>query len=119
MRPFVCKFVFIFFAVALGNALPALGADVDSDALNLQSASPVSAQAMRDTRIYLEGALGNVGQRYQPDGRNFGRASLDFSHTARLGPGLRAVFSNRLDQIHPRDAGADETVNSLREAYLS
>ena len=119
MRPFVCKFVFIFFAVALGNALPALGADVDSDALNLQSASPVSAQAMRDTRIYLEGALGNVGQRYQPDGRNFGRASLDFSHTARLGPGLRAVFSNRLDQIHPRDAGADETVNSLREVYLS
>ena len=119
MRLFACKFVFSFFALALGHALPALGADADSDALNLQSAAPVSPQTQRDTKIYLEGALGNASQRYQPNSRNFGRASLDFSHTARLGPGLRAVLSDRLDQIHPRDAGLDETVNSLREAYLS
>ena len=119
MRHIACKFAFSFFALALGHALPALGAGADSDALNLQSASPVSPQTMRDTKIYVEGALVNASDRYQANSRNFGRASFDFSHTARLGPGLRAVFSNRLDQIHLRGTGLDETVNSLREAYLS
>ena len=47
------------------------------------------------------------------------RVSVDFSHSARLAPGWRAVISDRLDHVHPTDAGADATVNSLREAYLS
>ena len=120
MRFFSCKFVLsIFFALAIGNALPALAADADSDALNLQSAPVVPSGPPRDSKIFLEGALGSASQRYQPGSRSLGRASLDFSHTARLGPGLRAVFSDRLDQIHPRDLSADETVNSLREAYIS
>ena len=119
MRLFARKFVYPFLAVALVHAMPALGADADTDALNLQSATSPTPQAPKDPRVYVEGAIGNASQRYQPNSRNIGRASLDFSHTARLGPGLRAVFSDRLDQIHPREAGADETVNSLREAYLS
>lgn len=47
------------------------------------------------------------------------RESLDVSHSQSLAPGLRAVLSDRLDHLNPAAAGTDETVNSLREAYLS
>jgi hypothetical protein len=108
----------LFAAVALIQA-PALAADAEADALSLQSDTSSPAEAARDTKFFVEGAIGNASQRYLPDSRNIGRASLDFSHSARLAPGLRAVVSDRLDHIYPRDAGADSTVNSLREAYLS
>lgn len=108
-----------FLALALVQALPALGAEADMDALSLESAPEVTPQAARDTRVFIEGAIGNASQRYLPDSRDVGRVSLDFSHSARLAPGLRAAISDRLDHIYPTDAGADATVNSLREAYLS
>jgi hypothetical protein len=63
--------------------------------------------------------VGNASQRYAPDRRNMGRASVDFSHSANLAPGLRAVVSNRLDYFDPAIAATDSAVNSLREAYLS
>lgn len=106
-------------AVAFAQAMPALGADAEADALTLQSAPESVPEAARDTRFFIEGAVGNASQRYLPESRDLGRVSFDFSHSARLASGLRAVISDRLDQIHPRDIGADETVNSLREAYLS
>lgn len=93
--------------------------DSDTDALNLESAEAKAPQGKRDTRIFVEGAVGKANQRYLPGSQNLGRASFDLSYTARFGPGLRLVISDRLDQIHPRDPGLDETVNSLREAYVS
>lgn len=108
-----------FLAVTFAQAMPALGADAETDALSLESAPAVAPQVAPDTKLLIEGAIGNASQRYLPESRDIGRVSLDFSHSARLAPGLRAVLSDRLDQIHPRDAGADETMNSLREAYLS
>ena len=105
-------------ALALVQA-PALAADAELDALSLQSDSSPTAQTSRETRLFVEGAIGNASQRYMPDSRNTGRASIDFWHSARLAPGLRAVISDRLDYIYPRDAGFDPTVNSLREAFLS
>jgi hypothetical protein len=115
-------FLFCPFLAVLVQALPAFGADAESDALNLESAPAASALAAGagDTKIFVEGALGNASQRYQHDSRDLGRFSFDFSHTSRLGLGWSAVISDRLDQIYPRDpAGAGNTVNSLREAYLS
>ena len=110
--------------VALIQAAPAIGADAnaDVDPLDLQSVvSPTTpgGPASHESRIFVEAAVGNASQRYSLGSRSIARGSLDFFHTARLGSGLRAVFSDRLDQIHPHDAGASETVNSLREAYLS
>ncbi|HAL39690.1 MAG TPA: hypothetical protein DCP03_16940 [Polaromonas sp.] len=101
--------------------MPALGADAeaDADALNLESAPEVAPESARNTKFFIEGTIGNASQRYLPESRDIGRVSFDFSHTARLGLGLRAVISDRLDHLYPRDAGADDTVNSLREAYLS
>ncbi|MFZ2388359.1 MAG: hypothetical protein WAW69_11225 [Polaromonas sp.] len=101
------------------QAMPALGADAEADALSLESAPEVTPEAARDTKLFFEGAIGNASQRYLPHSRDLGRASLDVSHSTRLAPGWRAVISDRLDHIYPRDADADETVNSLREAYLS
>ena len=118
-RPF--RFApFLLAALALGQTPSVLGADAETDALNLESApAAATATTAKDTKIFVEGALGNSTQRYQSQSRDLGRASFDFSHSARLSPGLRAVFSDRIDNIHPTDGGADSTVNSLREAYLS
>ena len=119
MRSITCSVLHSLFFLALIQAMPALGADVESDALSLEAAPEAPAKGARDTKIFIEGAVGNASQRYVPESRNIGRASLDFTHTARLSPWLRAVFSDRIDHIYPADAGADATVNSLREAYLS
>lgn len=119
MRSLTHAVLYSFLAAAFTQAMPALGADAEADALNLESAPEVAPQVARDTKFFIEGAIGSASQRYLPDSRDIGRASLDFSHSARLAPGLRAVFSDRLDHFHPREIGADETVNSLREAYLS
>ena len=105
--------------LALVPAVPALAADMDSDALSLEAVPEVPVEGARGTKIFIEGAVGNATQRYLPESRNIGRTSLDFSGTARLSPGLRAVVSDRIDHIYPVDAGTDATVNSLREAYLS
>ncbi|HOE44104.1 MAG TPA: hypothetical protein PLB25_21100 [Rhodoferax sp.] len=106
-------------ALAAACALPALAADTELDALGLESAPEVKPEATRSTKLFVEGAVGNASQRYSPDSRNIGRASIDFSHVARLAPGLRAVVSDRLDYFDPASAGSDASVNSLREAYVS
>ena len=107
--------------LVLWATFPAFGAaDVDVDALNLEGPKtgpvPTSAKA---PRIFVEGALGNSTQRYQTASRDLGRATFDLAYTARVGQGLRLVISDRVDNIHPADGGADSTINSLREAYVS
>lgn len=109
---------FVFTLVCLGVA-PASAADIELDSLNLESAPEAVANAPSNTKIFFEGALGTASQRYLPDSRNIGRASVDLSSQSRLTPGVRAVFSDRLDYFDPALAGSDAAVNSLREAYLS
>lgn len=94
-------------------------ADAESDALNLESAEVAAPELGKSTRIFLEGAFGNATQRYGLGSVGMHRGSLDLTYSGRIGQGLRLVFSDRLDQIHPRGPGLDETVNSLREAYIS
>lgn len=110
----------LYCALAFGAALPALAADDELDALSLESAPEAAPQqATSSTKLFVEGALGSASQRYAPESRNIGRASVDFSHSARLAPGLRAVISDRLDYFDPAIDGKDAAVNSLREAYVS
>ena len=92
----------------------------ETDALDLEGAKPEAPVGTRkDTRVFVEGALGNSSQRYLPNSRDLGRASFDLTYGSRVGSGLRFAFSDRVDNIHPADGGADSTINSLREAYLS
>lgn len=120
MHRFPRTFVHSILALAMAQALPAVGADAELDALSLEAApEPTVQEISRDTQVFLEGALGTASQRYQLGSRNLWRASLDITHAARLGPGWRGVVSNRVDHVYPADSGLDATVNSLREAYLS
>jgi len=107
-----------FYALSL-TVTPALAADDEMDALSLESAPEVEPTAPRNIKWFAEGAWGSASQRYLPDSRNIGRASIDFSYASRLAPGWRAVVSDRLDYFEPALAGSDAAVNSLREAYLS
>jgi hypothetical protein len=121
MRLANMTFVSLAVGLVLAATQPAFAAaDAEADALNLEGAAtgPVST-TNKAPKIFLEGALGNASQRYQSDSRELGRATFDLSYTAPIGQGLRLVLSDRVDNIHPADGGADSTVNSLREAYVS
>jgi len=99
---------------------PVFGAVAQSDPLSLES-TPVEKveKASGNAKVFVEGSIGNASQRYLPESLNTRRATFDLSYSGQFGTGLRAVFSDRIDVIHPTNPGADSTVNSLREAYLS
>ena len=119
MRFTLSSFRWCAFAAALLPVLTVLAAD-DADALKLEGAPVEAAPAgARDTKIFLEAVVGNSSRRYQLGSQDIGRASLDVSHTFRLGDDLRVVLSDRIDHLHPDVAGSDATINSLREAYVS
>jgi len=98
---------------------PALAADAELDALNLESAPETPAPKARNTKMFVEGAAGQASQRYQSNNRNTGRASFDLTHSSKLTPGLRVTVSNRTDHFIHKENGVDDTVNSLREGYVS
>ena len=97
----------------------------DLDALTLEAApTPAVTTASRagdpkPLRMYAEAALGRVDQRYGLATANSRRLSLDLVASSSLGGGWRAVLSDRLDHFRPVDAGSPDTLNSLREAYVS
>lgn len=100
---------------------PARAADEpDLGALDLKSA-PVDAEqaAPQRTRLFVEAGLGNATQRYTDGSQALRRASVDLYHASKLAPGWRFVLSDRIDHVHPPDAGLPDTLNSLREAYVS
>lgn len=119
MRHFPRSLLLSALTLAIAQSLPAIGADAEFDALSLEAAPATQSQVSRDSKIFIEGSLGTASQRYQTGSQTIGRTSLDITHASRIAPGWRAVISNRLDHIYPVETGADATVNSMREAYLS
>lgn len=101
------------------TALLALPAQAQEDALNLESAPVEKTESPSNTKWSIEGSVANASQRYATDSIDSSRVSLDVLYSGRIGTGLRAVLSNRLDAIHATGAEADSQRNSLREAYLS
>lgn len=100
--------------------LPGITRADDLDALNLESAPEPAAKATgRPLRFFAEAAVGRVSQRYGQPGLDTRRLSLDLSASVNLSESWRAVLSDRLDHVHPTDAGGPSTVNNLREAYAS
>ena len=92
----------------------------DSDALALESApEPTQKAADSPLRWYVEGAVGRMSQRYGLPTVVTRRLSLDLNWSARLSDHWRVQLSNRIDDIHPVDAGVPSTINSLREAFAS
>ena len=105
-------------AAGLLATIPALAntaapATTEIDALDLKSAPEVvAASSDHPTRVFFEGALGHIGQRYRAD-QNLHRGSIDLVHTARLGSGWRVVFSDRVDVISPVDSGSSRTTTAI------
>ncbi len=114
------RYALAFVLAAIGfGAGGALADEPDDAALSLGSAPVKPPQSARDWRLFTEGALG-VGDRRDGSGSDFlRRGSIDFSYKAAFATGWRAVFSDRVDAIGPKQPGVDTTTNSLREAYLS
>ena len=102
-------------AVAAPDALPD-----DLDALSLADKAPTEpAAAARPWRLFVEGSVRRTSIN-DPDSRyESQRASIDGRVDATLAPGVRAVFSDRLDLRHSNRRGVEGDVNTVREAYLS
>ena len=109
----------VLLAAALACPQLALAAD-DNDALALESA-PAAPAAGKDKplRVFVELALGRIDRRMGLPALDSRRASLDVVAGFSLAPGWRAVLSDRLDHIIPANSGQGDTLNSLREAYVS
>ena len=92
----------------------------DLDALSLADKAPTEPAAVaRPWRLFVEGSLRRTSID-DPDSRyESNRASIDGRIDATLTPGLRAVFSDRLDLRHSNRPGVEGDVNTVREAYLS
>jgi hypothetical protein len=97
------------------DALPS-----DLDALSLADKAPSEPVAVaRPWRLFIEGSLRRTSIN-DPDPRfESHRASIDGRIDATLAPGVRAVFSDRLDLRHSNRSGIEDDVNTVREAYLS
>lgn len=92
----------------------------DLDALSLADKAPATgAEPTRPWRLFLEGAIGRG--KLRDSGSNFSlyRGSIDFRYDDHLAPGLRLVFSDRLDGVDSDGVPPGDNVNTLREAYLS
>lgn len=111
-----------FTLAALALALPQAVLADDSDALALESAPVADAKPAaqpQPTRLFIEGAVGRIAQRYGLPSLDSRRLSLDLVHQISWPNGWRAVLSDRIDYNQPTDNGTPATLNSLREAYAS
>ena len=110
-----------FAATILATAVPGwAAADPDDAALGLKSASERPDEATRKPlKFFVEGAIGNASLRYEPGSRSLRRVSFDMFYSGRVATDWRFVLSDRLDHALPNSGGSDDTLNSLREAYLS
>ncbi len=114
-RP-VRRLLALFAAPAISAPALVLAADVDP--LSLQSA-PVQTAAPADAgfKLFAEGALGRIDRRHGLPDQTLRRVSIDYAQTFRLSNAVRLTVSDRLDHVEPVDAGAERTLNSVRELY--
>lgn len=122
--------IVILLCVAMAVALPvraveppaapsAVPAD-DLDALSLADKAPAPTKPPPQAwRLFVEGAGGQGSLRGSDERFDTARASFDARFDAALMPGLRGVFSDRLDLVHSNGVPRGRDVNTLRETYLS
>lgn len=109
--------------IALASICGAATAD-DDDALQLQSAAldPESgvASTSKALRMLVEAGAGHATERFGGSGSSaVSRLSLDLAYATKLGGAWRLVLSDRLEYQSPVEPDRSQTLNSLREAYLS
>ena len=110
--------------LSIALCTPIFAADVaEDDALNLADATAETVKTESSAwRVFTEATAGRttVHQVGVPDAtENTQRLSVDVLFDKKLTPELRGVLSDRLDLNHQSDALGQQTLNSLKEAYLS
>lgn len=94
-------------------------AAADEDALNLADATAVVQEQVSPWRISTEASLGRTRQRSDLVDYDSARLSLDLYYEALISPGWRLTFGDRLDLTNVAGSTGTDTVNSLKEAYVS
>lgn len=91
----------------------------DAAALSLADSTAENPEPVSDWRLYAEAAAGAFEARPDHSLTSMERLSLSASYDHQITPAWRLLFSDRLDQF--AQAGLDEkdSINTLREAYLS
>ena len=103
---------------------PVFAADVaEDDALNLADSTAETVKAETSAwRVFTEASVGRVTvhQVGAADAtEDAQRLSVDLLFDKKLSPELRGVLSDRLDLNHQSEVLGQQTLNSLKEAYLS
>lgn len=83
------------------------------------SPGPKPASARSPVKAYAEQAVGRLDQRYESSADTYRRASFDLLGDWKPASGWRAVFSSRVDDVHPVEPGERTTLFSLREAFVA
>ena len=120
MRSFRASLGTVVCAALLLPASAVTWAANDDAALDLVPSSDAAPRKSTDRsfRLFAEVVAGRLSQRYGLPDEDARRASLDFNWEFKPSAQWRGVLSNRLDDVHPVEAGGRSTLNSLREAYL-
>lgn len=108
---------FFVLAVLISVITPAL-AD-DADALSIADKLPESREHASDWQISTEAALGTINQRYGLPDLHTQRWSGDLQYDKTISPGWRVLMSDRIDITSQDRFSHHDTVNTLREAYVS
>jgi hypothetical protein len=104
----------------LMSAAPVRAADTaDTDALLLADQPASAPQRPQDWRLSVEAARMHGVMQGGGSPVETARLSFDLNYDGKVGPGLRAVLSDRLDLVHSNTSPREGDVNTLREAYLS
>ena len=114
------RFFLLSFALTAGVGMTGFcQAGTDEDALNLADSTPVVQERISPWRIATEASLARTQQRYGLEDFNSVRFSLDMHYDAALKPDWRLVFGDRIDRTYSSSGIGNDTVNSLKEAYVS
>ncbi len=104
---------------ALFKAGAALADEQDESALSLADQTPTAAAHASNWRTFVEGAYGGATL---PDGnqeQQNHRSSFDLLYDKSLAAGWRAVFADRLDMNWPAQVSDQNSINTIKDAYLS
>lgn len=111
------KLIWMFLLLAL--QVPAQALAQDADALLLADQAPSRTDVAGDWQWFAEGALGQSTLRNGGAAASSQRLSLDVQLDKSVAPGWRAVLADRLDLNRQGQSGSRNSVNTLKEAYLS
>lgn len=105
-------------ALTLLGAGSASADDTDASALMLADDAPGGVEKASDWRIFFEAAYGGTVKRSDGAAKASQRLSLDIQYEHSFSPDWRAFLANRLDW-NPPPTGSEDSINTLKEAYLS